>query len=115
MGHLSEVTVLFADACGFTALVHERGPEEITPFIDEFFKRCATIVVNHDGIIDHFRGDAVLAFFNIPGLRLTPFAAADRLAGFAHQILPAQATSTFGPTHLECWVEPLTRGELHLL
>ena len=66
MGRLSEVTVLFADARGFTALIHERGPEEITPFIDEFFKRCANIVVNHDGIIDHFRGDAVLAFFNVP-------------------------------------------------
>ena len=66
MGRISEVTVLFADARGFTALIHERGPEEITPFIDEFFKRCANIVVNYDGIIDHFRGDAVLGFFNVP-------------------------------------------------
>lgn len=38
----------------------------ITPYIDEFFKRCSSIVVSHDGIIDHFRGDAVLAFFNVP-------------------------------------------------
>ena len=66
MGHLSEVTVLFADARGFTALIHERGPEEITPLIDEFFRRCTSIVVNHDGIIDNFRGDAVLGFFNVP-------------------------------------------------
>jgi adenylate cyclase len=66
VGRLSEVTVLFADARGFTALIHERGPEEITPFIDEFFKRCSKIVVNHDGIIDNFRGDAVLGFFNVP-------------------------------------------------
>ena len=55
MGHLSEVTVLFADARGFTALIHECGPEEITPLIDEFFRRCTSIVVNHDGIIDNFR------------------------------------------------------------
>ena len=66
MGRLSEVTVLFADARGFTALIHERGPEEITPYIDEFFRRCSNIVINHDGIVDHFRGDAVLAFFNVP-------------------------------------------------
>ena len=66
MGRLSEVTVLFADARGFTALIHERGPEEITPYIDEFFRRCSNIVIRHDGIIDHFRGDAVLAFFNVP-------------------------------------------------
>ena len=66
MGRLSEVTVLFADARGFTSLIHEHGPEEITPYIDECFKRCSSIVVSHDGIIDHFRGDAVLAFFNVP-------------------------------------------------
>lgn len=66
MGHLSEVTVLFADTRGFTALIHQRGPQEITPYIDEFFKRCSSIVIKHDGIIDHFRGDAVLGFFNVP-------------------------------------------------
>lgn len=66
MGRLSEVTVLFADTRGFTALIHQRGPEEITPYIDEFFKRCSSIMIKHDGIIDHFRGDAVLGFFNVP-------------------------------------------------
>jgi len=66
VGRISEVTVLFADARGFTALIHEHGPEEITPYIDEFFRRCSKIVIDHDGIIDHFRGDAVLAFFNVP-------------------------------------------------
>ena len=66
MGRISEVTVMFADARGFTALIHQRGPQEITPYIDEFFRRCASIVVKYDGIIDHFRGDAVLGFFNVP-------------------------------------------------
>lgn len=66
MGNLSEVTVMFADTRGFTTLIHQRGPEEITPYIDEFFKRCSSIVIKHDGIVDHFRGDAVLAFFNVP-------------------------------------------------
>ncbi len=66
MGRISEVTVLFADAHGFTTLIHQHGPQEITPYIDEFFRRCSNIVVGQDGIIDHFRGDAVLAFFNVP-------------------------------------------------
>jgi len=66
VGRLCEVTVLFADARGFTALIHEHGPEKITPYIDEFFQRCAAIVIKYDGIVDHFRGDAVLAFFNVP-------------------------------------------------
>jgi len=66
VGRISEVTVLFADAHGFTALIHQHGLQEITPYIDEFFRRCSNIVVGQDGIIDHFRGDAVLAFFNVP-------------------------------------------------
>ena len=66
MGRLSEVTVLFADCRGFTALIHQRGPEEITPLVDQFFRRCSNIVVSHDGILDNFRGDSVVAFFNVP-------------------------------------------------
>ena len=66
MGRISEVTVLFADCRGFTALIHERGPEALTPLVDEFFRRCSDIVVGEDGILDNFRGDAVLAFFNVP-------------------------------------------------
>ena len=66
MGHLSDTTVLFADCRDFTRLTHERGPEVITPLIDEFFRRCSDIVVAQDGILDNFRGDAVLAFFNVP-------------------------------------------------
>ena len=58
--------MLFADLRGFTALIHERGPEAMRPLVDEFFKRCSDIVVNHDGIVDHFLGDAVMAFFNVP-------------------------------------------------
>ena len=58
--------MLFADTRGFTTLVHERGPQVITPLIDEFFRRCSNIVVRYDGIIDRFLGDAVLAFFNVP-------------------------------------------------
>ena len=46
--------------------MRERGPEAVTPLVDELFKRCSEIVVNHDGIVDHFLGDAVMAFFNVP-------------------------------------------------
>ena len=88
MGRLSEVTVLFADARGFTALIHERGPEEITPFIDEVFRRCANIVVSHDGIIDNFRGDAGLGFFNVPVKRDDHIARAIAAATEIQQAVP---------------------------
>ena len=60
------MSVVFADCRDFTALTHEHGPEIITALVDEFFRQCSKIVVNLDGILDNFRGDAVLAFFNVP-------------------------------------------------
>jgi len=42
------------------------GPEEITPLVAEFFRRCYDIVVKYDGIIDHFMVEAILGFFNVP-------------------------------------------------
>ena len=47
-------------------MVHQRGPEVVRPLVDEFFRRCSDIVINHDGIVDHFLGDAVMAFFDVP-------------------------------------------------
>ena len=46
--------------------MRERGPEVVRPLVDEFFRRCSDIVISHDGIVDHFLGDAVMAFFNVP-------------------------------------------------
>ena len=58
--------MLFADLRGYTQLVHDRGPEAMRPIVDDFFRACREIVVRHDGIVDHFLGDAVLALFNAP-------------------------------------------------
>ena len=80
--------MLFADARGFTTLIHERGPEEITPFIAEFFRRCSDIVVRHDGIIDHFRGDAILGFFNVPIKHEDHVARAVAVAGEIQRAVP---------------------------
>ena len=88
MGHLSEISVLFADCRDFTRLTHERGPEVITPVIDEFFRRCSEIVVSQDGILDNFRGDAVLAFFNVPLKREDHVARAITVATQIQQTVP---------------------------
>ena len=46
--------------------MHERGPEAMKPLVEEFFNMCRDVVVNQDGIVDHFLGDAVMALFNVP-------------------------------------------------
>ena len=80
--------MLFADVRGFTALIHERGPEEITPLIAEFFRPCSDIVVKYDGIIDHFRGDAILDFFNVPIKHEDHVTRADSVAQEIQQAVP---------------------------
>lgn len=73
---------------GFTALIHERGPQAVKPLVDEFFRRSKEIVVQHDGIVDHFMGDAVMAFFNVPIRREDHVARAVRAAAEIHAAVP---------------------------
>ena len=80
--------MLFADARGFTTLVHERGPEALRPVMDDFFRRCREIVVRHDGIVDHFLGDAVLALFNAPVRHEDHAARAVRAAMAIQAVMP---------------------------
>ena len=46
--------------------MREHGPEVVRPLVDDLFRRCSEVVIKHDGIVDHFMGDAVMAFFNVP-------------------------------------------------
>ena len=70
-------------------MTHELGPQVITPLIDEFFRTCGDIVVSHDGILDNFRGDAVLAFFNVPIRREDHVARAISAAAQIQMAVPA--------------------------
>jgi adenylate cyclase len=58
-----EVTLLFADIRGSTALAESMSPTDYSAVVNRFF-RCATkVIVNNDGIIDQLVGDEVVALF----------------------------------------------------
>jgi adenylate cyclase len=65
-GERREVTALFTDIEGFTALTHRAGPEELVTLLDQYFEGVAGIVIGHGGMIDKIVGDAVHALFNAP-------------------------------------------------
>ena len=65
-GEIAEITVLFADVRGFTELTTALGAMRIKELLDEYFRTVSETLFEQDAIVDHFLGDAVMAFFNQP-------------------------------------------------
>jgi len=65
-GRVVELTVLFADLSGFTAMTRRLGPERTHTVVDAFLKGATYGLVRHGAFIDKYVGDAVMAFFNAP-------------------------------------------------
>lgn len=60
------ITVLFADVRGFTGIAEGHKPEIVAKLMHRIFSEMAAAVVGHQGTIDKFIGDAVMAFWNAP-------------------------------------------------
>lgn len=68
-GGRQPVAVLFIDVRGFTSLAESMDPEQLTEFLVSFRREVCRIIFEHDGTIDKFIGDAVLAVFGTPHVR----------------------------------------------
>jgi class 3 adenylate cyclase/tetratricopeptide (TPR) repeat protein len=62
------VTVLFCDVSGSTALGESTDPEAVRALLARYFERMKGIVEAHEGTVEKFIGDAVMAVFGIPRL-----------------------------------------------
>ncbi len=61
-----DVTVLFADLRGYTALSQSLPQDQIAGLLDLFYDECATAVWDFDGLLNKTIGDAIMAVFNFP-------------------------------------------------
>ena len=65
-GRKTEVTVLFSDIRGYTRLSQELQVQEVVQMLNEHFTDLSSIVFDHDGTLDKFIGDSVMAVFGSP-------------------------------------------------
>ncbi len=61
-----KVAVLFADIVGFTTLSESLTPLRVVKFLRGFHRRMANAVFAHNGTIDKYSGDSVMATFGTP-------------------------------------------------
>jgi len=61
-----EVTVLFSDIRDFTTFSETLPPGAVLAFLDEYLGHMSHLVKEHDGIVNKFLGDGMLAFWGVP-------------------------------------------------
>jgi class 3 adenylate cyclase len=65
-GEKRNITILMSDLRGFTAVSEKLDPEQVVAMLNNYLGKMAEIVTGHNGTIDEFIGDAILALFGAP-------------------------------------------------
>jgi adenylate cyclase len=68
-GKKCKVAVLFADIRGFSFLANEIAPEQLVTQLNQYFEQMVEQVLNQNGVLDKFIGDALMAEFGNPIFR----------------------------------------------
>lgn len=63
-GQEREITAMFVDVRGFTALGERLDPAELMRVINQYLSLASDAINLYDGIVDKYMGDAVTGFFN---------------------------------------------------
>ncbi|MCM1101985.1 MAG: adenylate/guanylate cyclase domain-containing protein [Clostridium sp.] len=65
-GRDRDIAVLFVDIRGFTSLSESLSPEEVVGILNRYLGGVTEAVFKHEGTLDKFIGDAVMAVYNAP-------------------------------------------------
>ncbi|MBW3005150.1 adenylate/guanylate cyclase domain-containing protein [Candidatus Woesearchaeota archaeon] len=65
-GARKEITVFFSDIRGFTTISEKLSPEKLVHILNEYLTAMTDIVMKHEGVVDKYIGDAIMAFWGAP-------------------------------------------------
>lgn len=66
LGQRCEVTVLFADLEGFTTMAEAMEAQQLVTVINEYLTPISEVIMEEEGFIDKYIGDAVMAVWGVP-------------------------------------------------
>ncbi|HUV06510.1 MAG TPA: adenylate/guanylate cyclase domain-containing protein [Spirochaetia bacterium] len=60
------VSVLFSDIRSFTTISESMQPDDLVSSLNRYFSIMVDIIINRNGVVDKYIGDAIMAFFGAP-------------------------------------------------
>jgi adenylate cyclase len=60
------LTALFSDIRGFTSISEKMSPDQLVNFLNEYLTAMTDIVLQYEGTVDKYMGDAIMAFYGAP-------------------------------------------------
>jgi class 3 adenylate cyclase/HAMP domain-containing protein len=105
VGKKQTATILFSDIRGFTSISEKLSADQLVTSLNAYFNIMVGIIMEYEGMIDKFIGDAIMAIFGAPVLHqddpmkacLTSFKMLDSLKGFNRkQTLEGRPTFKIG-------------------
>ncbi len=65
-GESRDLTVFFSDVVSFTSISERLGPQKLVVLLNEYLTAMTDIILEENGIVDKYIGDAIMAFWGAP-------------------------------------------------
>jgi adenylate cyclase len=65
-GTRTEATMFFSDVAGFTSISESITPEQLAELLNRYLSPMTQIIMDHEGYVDKYEGDAIMAEWGVP-------------------------------------------------